>query len=69
MLSFEKQHNQFHFLRSYSFYIYTVESAAEDRQSESWNQPINHSKHNSQQTSALPAQLPAGAYFPSCTGK
>nr|XP_019710665.1 phosphoenolpyruvate carboxylase 4 [Elaeis guineensis] len=54
-------------LASLAHEILLKESAAEDRHSESWNQPINHAKHSSQQTSALPAQLPAGAYFPSCT--
>ncbi|XP_072999647.1 phosphoenolpyruvate carboxylase 4 [Typha latifolia] len=49
--------------------ILLKESAPEDRHSESWNQTItrNHAKHYNQQTSALPAQLPAGADLPSCT--
>lgn len=47
--------------------ILLKESAAEDRCSENWNQPMNHLKHYGQQMPALPAQLPIGAYLSSCT--
>ncbi|XP_058088599.1 phosphoenolpyruvate carboxylase 4-like [Magnolia sinica] len=49
--------------------ILLKETASEDEHHESWNQQLNrnHPKHYTQQTSALPTQLPAGADLPSCT--
>ncbi|XP_058091715.1 phosphoenolpyruvate carboxylase 4-like [Magnolia sinica] len=49
--------------------ILLKENESLDRNQENWNQPTNrnHSKPYNQQSSALPTQLPAGAYFPDCT--
>ncbi|WOK93352.1 hypothetical protein Cni_G02049 [Canna indica] len=49
--------------------ILLKESENEKSHSESWNSSTNrsHTKHHNQHISALPAQLPAGAYLPACT--
>ncbi|XP_042413367.1 phosphoenolpyruvate carboxylase 4-like isoform X1 [Zingiber officinale] len=49
--------------------ILLQESESEDLHSEKWNSSINQTllKHQNQHISALPAQLPAGAYLPACT--
>ncbi|KAG6511588.1 phosphoenolpyruvate carboxylase 4-like [Zingiber officinale] len=45
------------------------ESESENLNSERWNSSVNRTplKHQNQHMSALPAQLPAGAYLPACT--
>lgn len=51
---------------------FSVESASEDRNHERWSQLPSRNQfknYSSQQTSALPTQLPDGADFPPCTGK
>ncbi|CAD5191322.1 unnamed protein product [Musa acuminata subsp. malaccensis] len=49
--------------------ILLKESESENQHSESWNPSPNrnHAKHHNPHISALPAQLPAGAYLPACT--